>query len=58
MVPACNTNGLERANGLAKTCDMKIFPKEQCNSYTKMFALQYIAATNGLKVIIIIACHW
>jgi len=48
-----NTNGVERANGLAKTCDRKISlygAMQSLYEKDKMFVLQYIAATDGLKI--------
>ena len=49
----CNTNGVERANGLAKTCDRKISlygAMQSLYEKDKRFALQYIAATDRLKI--------
>ena len=48
-----NTNGVERANSLAKTCDRKISlygAMQSLYEKDKMFALQYITATDGLKI--------
>ena len=48
-----NTNGVERANSLAKTSDRKISlygAMQSLYEKDKMFALQYITATEGLKI--------
>ena len=48
-----NTNGVERANSLAKTSDRKISlygAMQSLYEKDKMFALQYITATDGLKI--------
>jgi len=47
------TNGVEKANSLVKTCNRKISlygAMQSLYEKNKMFALQYIMATDGLKI--------
>ena len=47
-----NTNGVERANGLAKVCDRKLSlygAMQSLYEKDKAFALQYISAYDGVK---------